>query len=247
MSLNLLTSGLHLPGNPSFQKRIKSINKMIQTYLPDIIGVQELTKDMIPYLDELLKTYSIVGEARHSKISNESCCILFKKDRFESLDDRTFWLSNSPLVKGSKHPLSQFPRIVTCVYLKDNTTKQILSVYNTHLDSNFSIVRNFQAQALSQLIQDTQKGTHTILTGDFNCNSLSHAYKIIQAPFTDVIDDSFGTTLRGTIGSLRFHHLPIDHIFISKNLKVISTKRIVSKFEGMYPSDHYPVYTSLKL
>lgn len=246
MSLNLLTSGLHLPGNPPFKKRIKSINEMIHLYKPDVIGVQELTEKMTPYLDDLLQTYSISGEPRHSKVSNESCCILFNKEKFELLEERTIWLSNTPLQKGSKHPLSQFPRIVSYVYLKDKKTNQTYSVYNTHLDSNFSLVRSFQAQALSQIIQDTQKGTYTILTGDFNCNSLSHAYKIIQAPFIDLIDDSFGTTLRGIVGSLRFHHIPIDHIFVSKNLKSISTKRITSKFSGMYPSDHYPVFTKIQ-
>ena len=48
MSLNLLTSGANIPGNPPFNIRIKAISSMLEEYTPDIIGVQELTDSMFP-------------------------------------------------------------------------------------------------------------------------------------------------------------------------------------------------------
>ena len=54
MSLNLLTSGARLPGNPPFSIRIHAIQSMLQEYDPDIIGVQELTSGMFPYMSNIL-------------------------------------------------------------------------------------------------------------------------------------------------------------------------------------------------
>lgn len=141
MSLNLLTSGARLPGNPPFSIRIHAIQSMLQEYDPDIIGVQELTAGMFPYMSNILERYEIFGDSRHSLVSNEYSSILFKKDRYTFLDGKTLWLSREEEKKGSKYPLSQFPRIVTYVYLKDNKTNQTLTVFNTHLDANFPFVR----------------------------------------------------------------------------------------------------------
>ena len=247
MSLNLLTSQFRTFRFKSFSKRCSAIKQMIQQYKPDIIGVQELNKQMFDNINDLFDAYTIVGDSRHSKYNDEFCSILFKKDKFELLDSRTLWLSNSPTVIGSKHPFSQFPRIVTYAHLKEKKTNKLISVYNTHLDSNFELVRHFQARALSKIIQDTQKGEYTILTGDFNCNSLSSAYQIIQTPFIDVVDDSIGSTLRGTIGSIRYHHIPIDHIFVSNNCKASQVKKITSQYSNMNPTDHFPVFAKCVL
>lgn len=247
MSLNLLTSHFRTFRFKSFSKRCIAIKQMIQQYKPDIIGVQELNKQMFDNINDLFDAYTIVGDSRHSKYNDEFCSILFKKDKFELLESRTLWLSNSPTVIGSKHPFSQFPRIVTYAHLKEKKTNKLISVYNTHLDSNFELVRHFQARALSKIIQDTQKGEYTILTGDFNCNSLSSAYQIIQTPFIDVVDDSIGSTLRGTIGSIRYHHIPIDHIFVSNNCKASQVKKITSQYSNMNPTDHFPVFAKCVL
>ncbi len=247
MSLNLLTSHLRTFRYKSFSKRSIAIKQMIQQYQPDIIGVQEMNQTMYTALSDLFDTYEIHGESRHSKHNDEYCSILFKKEKYELLKTKTLWLSNSPIIPSSKHPFSQFPRIVTYAYLKDKKTNQTFTVYNTHLDSNFELVRHFQARALSQIIQDTQKGAYTILTGDFNCNSLSSAYKIIQTPFMDLVDDSIGSTLRGTFGSIRYHHIPIDHIFISPKCKKSHVTKITSKFSNIYPTDHFPIYVKCTL
>ena len=59
MSLNLLTSGANIPGNPPFNIRIKAISSMLEEYTPDIIGVQELTDSMFPYLKDILNNLTI--------------------------------------------------------------------------------------------------------------------------------------------------------------------------------------------
>lgn len=243
MSLNLLTSGARLPGNPSFPKRIDAIQKMIHEYNPDIIGVQELTKFMFPYFKNILQTYEIFGDSRHSLVGDEYSSILFNKEKFELHEGKTFWLSNQSEKQGSKFFFSQFPRIVTYIYLKDKETNKTFSVFNTHLDANFAFVRTKQALALSRIINANQKGDFTILTGDFNCTCTSKALRTLRTnKLNDLITKSFGTTLRGSVGSYRFKHLPIDHIFVSANLQPCSVTKITTSYENVFPTDHFPVF-----
>lgn len=246
MSLNLLTSGARLPGNPPFSIRIHAIQSMLQEYDPDIIGVQELTAGMFPYMSNILERYEIFGDSRHSLVSNEYSSILFKKDRYTFLDGKTLWLSREEEKKGSKYPLSQFPRIVTYVYLKDNKTNQTLTVFNTHLDANFPFVRTQQSKVLSKIILKYQKGDYTLLCGDFNCTRLSAAFLLLnRTHLRDLIDDSFGSTLRGDVGSMRYHHLPIDHILVSDNLSVQTAVKITYPYDSVYPTDHFPVIAQM--
>ena len=90
MSLNLLTSGANIPGNPPFNIRIKAISSMLEEYAPDIIGVQELTDSMFPYLKDILNKYEIFGESRHSLLSDEYSSILFNKDKYELIEGKLY-------------------------------------------------------------------------------------------------------------------------------------------------------------
>lgn len=198
MSLNLLTSGARLPGNPPFSIRIHAIQSMLQEYDPDIIGVQELTSGMFPYMSNILERYEIFGDSRHSLVSNEYSSILFKKDRY------------------------------------------------TFLDANFPFVRTQQSKALSKIILKYQKGDYTLLCGDFNCTRLSAAFLLLnRTHLRDLIDDSFGSTLRGDVGSMRYHHLPIDHILVSDNLSVQTVVKITYPYDSVYPTDHFPVIAQM--
>lgn len=248
MSLNLLTSGARLPGNPAFTKRVHAIQEMIQQYQPDIIGVQELTKFMFPYLSEIQNTYTIFGESRHAFLSDEYSSILFNKNKFEYIDGKTLWLSPTSNTPGSKFLFSQFPRIVTYIYLKDKQTQQTFSVFNTHLDANFDFVRAKQIIVLTKIIRKLHKGAFTIVTGDFNCTCDSKALLCMQkTKLSDLIERKFGTTLRGSIGSYRFHHLPIDHIFVSQSIKPITVTKITDSYNNIFPTDHYPVYAEFSI
>lgn len=245
MSLNLLTSGANIPGNPPFNIRITAIKSMLEEYTPDIIGVQELTDSMFPYLKDILNKYAIFGESRHSLLSDEYSSILFNKDKYELIEGKTLWLSDTVTKKGSKYLLSQFPRIVTYVYLKDKLTNKTFTVFNTHLDANFPFIRTKQAIILSKIIHKYQQGDFTLLCGDFNCTRLSPALRILSKRLKDLSYDEMGSTLRGNVGSLLYKHLPIDHIFISDNLSIDEVNKITSSYNTIYPTDHYPVIANI--
>ena len=76
---------------------------MIRFHDADVIGVQEALYGMLADLDTLLPEYSRIGVGRtDGKMSGEFSAILYKRDRLEVLENKTFWLSPTPEVPGSK-------------------------------------------------------------------------------------------------------------------------------------------------
>lgn len=237
MTLNLMTDSLDLLEKVPFSTRSKAILKMIHQYDPDLIGVQELTENMFSYLQQLQKDYVFFGDSRHSMYNNEYTSILYKKDKFEQIDGSTSWLSPHPDKPGSRFLLSQFPRIVTQAHLKEKETGKILTFANTHLDANLPYMRTRQAKVLLSLLPEE----HVILTGDFNTVSDSPALQILQKRLKDAVSDDMGSTLCGRFGSLSHRYHPIDHIFYTNDILVSETQKIKDTYDGVMPSDHYPV------
>lgn len=246
MTLNILNNSLYGYGNSRFKRRIEAIREMIRETQPDLIGVQELTAEMLPAMESLLETYGWVGDSRRSHINNEYSVILYKKERFEVLRHETFWLSDTPQVLGSRFQLSQFPRITVFALMKDRDTGEQFSFFNTHLDVNLSEVRRLQAMVLRDLILTHHRGEFTLVTGDFNdVRNSAPLNAVYEAGLEDLSDDTLGSTLRGRIGSARYHNRPIDHILISDKVRALDVTKISRSYNGCWPSDHYPLLAVL--
>ena len=82
MTLNLWCDFMHIIGTKGFAHRIRSIETIIDQYRPDIIGMQEMTSAMVPYMEEkILKEYGMFGAHRRSLMNNEANPILYRKGR----------------------------------------------------------------------------------------------------------------------------------------------------------------------
>ncbi len=242
MTLNMLTDSLYAVGNARFRFRVRAIEEMIRVSDPDVIGVQEMTKTMMPYMSNIFVHYRMAGVSRSSLISDEFTAVLFSKDRFRLTRSNTMWLSDDPFRKGSKVRLSQFPRTVTYTVLYDEAAQDSFTFFNTHLDQNLGVIRTRQAEILSTLITHYQSGSFTVLTGDFNDGPDSSALRILHTcGLKNTVDPSVGSTLRGRIGSALQQGRPIDHILVSAHMHVLSLRKLDGKYAGIYPSDHYPL------
>mgnify|MGYP000860853146 CR=1 FL=1 len=242
MTLNLMTDHLILNGNVSFVKRASAITAMIKELHPDLIGVQELTRTMFPYLQEVFADYGIFGDSRHSLINDEYSSILYRRDRFDLIGGDTKWLSHTPDIQGSKVLRSVYPRIVTFGYLRDNEDQDIFTFANTHWDFALPAARNEQAEILAKILIERQKGSCTFVTGDFNTVIASDALHLFgKAHLKDTVSDELGSTLRGYFGSQSHQQHPIDHIYVSFDASILNVRKITMKYHHIYPSDHYPV------
>ena len=247
MTFNMLTDSFFLPGNPPFAIRKNAVREMIETYQPDLIGVQEVNHHMLSEMSGVFDGYTSFGDSRHAVKADEYNLIFYRHDRFDLKTGRTLWLSDHPERKGSKIIGSQFPRIVTIANLYDHSSQHGFTFANTHLDANFSIIRQRQSLILLELLKQYSHGIFTVLTGDFNAIRGSREISILETEMQDLTDPSIGSTLRGKIGSMRNHQLPIDHILITPFVSDHSIQKITASYHNIYPSDHYPVLVKVRI
>ncbi|MCH1941385.1 endonuclease/exonuclease/phosphatase family protein [Holdemania massiliensis] len=255
MTFNLKNDLFFTRKNLRWDTRRQYVRNLIASTSPDIIGVQELSDLMREQLQALLPQYQFVGQARNRRrqFMNEHSDILFLKDRFDLLGEKTFWLSKQPDQAGSRTWTSIFPRICTMVHLKDRETEQVFRVFNTHLDHLLSYTRTFEVRTIISEMQRLQKEATCplILMGDLNSTLSSPALQLLTMPenrlhLKPVYDSSaMFNTLHYGKGRLKEDRQPIDYIYVSEEFDVHSTRIITTCFNGLYPSDHYPVICHL--
>lgn len=239
----------------TFQSRKEVILSIIEKYKPDVIGVQELSVPMKFELSKSLPHYSFNGRSRGKgvKNSNEHTDILTLNDKFELLDQETFWLTKSPQKEGSKLLFSIFPRICTYVTIKDKENNQIYRVFNSHLDPIFEFTRVKQLTTLIDYLNDihTISPLPTIIMGDFNSKFNSNSLKYLSSHplgFESVYRSSpKSNTFHFFNGKIKAGKSPIDYIFISSDMELIKLDTITDNHSGIYPSDHFPVLANLKI
>ena len=246
MSFNILCGG---KGENWWTKRKTLVRDTIKKYNPDTLGLQEATYRWMLYLRwSLRKDYDYVGVGRDDgKNMGEFSPVFYKKDKYEVVDKGNFWLSETPEVPGKGWDAACV-RICSYVVLKDKQTGEKFAHFNTHLDHVGDIARSEGAKLIADRA-DTFKGIPTIVTGDFNVNPESGAYKtIISAGFEDARSlDANANDVKTYNGFDENPHEMIDFVFVKYGFKVKSCNTITDKIDGRYVSDHYPVLAELEI
>lgn len=235
------------------KNRSKLAVAILDAYSPDSFGVQEATGKWINILDKSFSSkYARVGEARDKKgYFSEYSAVYYLKDKYELLDSGTFWLSETPEVKYSVSFNSACVRIASWAMLKNKETGETYTHINTHLDHVLESTRVGQIGVLTEKLKEFQKEGTVVVTGDFNTYCDGDVY----ASMLKITDDT-RLIAKETQSGITFHDYgkikdegqgPIDYIFVSKNTKSSLYKIIDNTFNGMYPSDHYPICSDIYL
>lgn len=246
-SFNILTHHGKYPDR--FYKRMENIVKAVSEEKSDIIGFQEVQPEVQDWLKAAFPQYTLIGCGRDSDIRGESTPIMYNRDRFDVCWLDTFWLSQTPTVPGTRfEEQSNCPRICVAARLYDRVNRQLISVYNTHLDHVGEKARQLGIrQILAKISKDCDIfDIPVILTGDLNAEPNSVTVKEILSferhPLCDATKDieytfhNFGTCKN-----------KIDYIFTDKNTK-IKDVRIWNQYDtkDSFISDHYPVSAVLE-
>jgi endonuclease/exonuclease/phosphatase family metal-dependent hydrolase len=91
-----------------------------------------------------------------------------------------------------------------------------------------------------------------ILTGDFNYTSTADGYKIITSK---LFDSKYSSKTESFGGNITFNGFgndikpdnKIDFIFANDKVEVLNHIIDTTTFNGLYPSDHFPVITEILL
>ncbi len=233
---------------------------MIQFHHADLIGLQEALLGQLEDLAVSLPNYSWFGVGREDgAMEGEFMAIFYLKERFEVLENATFWLSENPDIPGKGWD-SDHNRVVTWGKFKDKRTGKIFYNFNTHFDHRGEIARKESAKLLLEKIKEIAENSDVVVTGDFNFLPSSIPYKIltddtkkeIELKLVDTKIVSFyphhgptGTFTGFDLSKLANNSKEIDYIFIKGGMKVLSHGTLSDTFDGVFPSDHMPVLAEI--
>lgn len=249
MSFNL-RYGTAPDGENHWEKRKPLALNRIQTFAPDLLGLQECRDDaQAQFIKENLPEYEFYGVRREGGIETapEMAPLLFRRAAFEVVERGHFWLSETPDIVGSKSWNSTFARTVTWAKLLHRATGHTLIFLNTHFDYHPPAIEGAARLLHGWLAQQTAP---LILTGDFNADKASAAHQLL-ADGNQLTDAYRQMHPNGDEHETTFHgfgqtpELVIDWILISQHFQVVNAKVDRTRTGSLFPSDHYPVLAEL--
>lgn len=241
MSFNILCGQLD-------DYRTDRVLRMIKSYMPDTVGVQEAVPQWMKLLeDELGEWYGIVGEGRDGGENGEYNAILYNKAMFTLIDSGTRWLSDTPEVT-SKVEESSLNRVFTYALLERRTDGRRVMLVNTHLEHTSSEARDRQSAILCDLLPELAGDCPILLTGDFNTERDTTAYaNVLDGGFSDSSEVAAEAYRAATFTDFGSTAANIDYIFVTDTVEVSSYRVCNERIDGEYPSDHHPILVKYTL
>ncbi len=235
------------------------VANLIRFHDADVVGVQEALHGMLLDLDTLLPEYERVGVGRKDgQNAGEYSAILYKRNRVEMIENKTFWLSTNPEAVGVKAWDAALERIATWGRFRDRATGCTYVHLNTHFDHVGEQARKESAKLIRTRLATIAGTLPVIVTGDLNVPPTSDAYATLTsgtiegglAPLVDGYlssrDGHYGPTTTSTsfkeIGGNR-----IDYVLVSRGIDVLKHAILTDRWDQRFPSDHLPVIASLGL
>lgn len=240
-------------GENQWGNRKEFLRDQLSFYSPDIFGIQEGLKHQVDYLNNEFSAYDFIGVGRDDgDRKGEYCALFFNKEKFDVLDQNTFWLSPTP-EKVSVGWDAAMERICSYALFMEKSTGLMFLVFNTHFDHKGELAREESAKLIAQKIKEINiDHLPFVLMGDFNLNEQSGAIRYLASTYNDSrsvsVNNPFGPF--GTFNGFRFHEPVqdrIDYIFCSKdNVQVERYAVLTDSKDSTYPSDHFPVFVELR-
>jgi endonuclease/exonuclease/phosphatase family metal-dependent hydrolase len=237
-------------GEDAWSNRKDKVCGLLAFYEPDFFGVQEAVPSQMVYIDSSLSAYSFVGVGRNGGTNGEYSAIFYKSNRFNVIEQATFWLSETPDAISLGWDAA-YHRICTYALFKDKESGRKLWVFNLHLDHMGQEARINGVKLVIQRIKELNNDNFpVVLMGDFNATLDSEPIQLVSQEFINSREASilvYGSN--GTFNGFKFHEPAserIDYIFTSpKGFKVLKYAVLTDSYQCHYPSDHFPVLVSL--
>lgn len=238
-------------GVDAWANRKDRVAAIIDSLKPDIIGLQEALAGQVQDLETALPAFTRYGVGRDDgRNAGEFSPVLYRRDRFEKLDQGTLWLSESPDSAGSIGWDAALPRIATWLRLR-YAEREIL-VVNTHFDHIGVEARRRSAALLRDRFATGRDDLPVVLMGDFNVVDTTAAYKILTGG-DDGLSDAWRAAGRaGPVDTFTGFEASdrtgprIDYVFVTGEWQVLAAKAEILTRNGRHPSDHRPVTVDLR-
>lgn len=258
VSFNLRCTWEHGDGVNCFIHRAAMILEKLRTEKPEVICFQEAIPRHIQFLRSYLTEYDFIYNQRNQDLSGEGLACAYKRGAFELYQHDTFWLSDNPYAPGSRFDgQSQCPRIAQNMVFKDLRTNTLFRVHNVHLDHVSDDARIKGIDVVLRYIEKAQKQWKlpVFLMGDFNaaadsetiyhCNHHSSLKLVDTTKQIPITWHDFGKNL----SKENLQPYKIDYIFTDEETAGHSyTSGVWTDCRnGIFLSDHYPVYLKIRM
>ena len=242
-------------GANSWPKRQAGVVQVIRERKPDIIGTQEGLHHQLLYMDKELTEYKWIGVGREGVKRGEFMAIFYRSDRLKPLEEKHFWLSDTPKVVGSASWGNTVKRMVTWVRFLDRKTHKEFYFWNTHFDHRSQPSREKSALLINKRVAALQTKLPVILVGDFNAVAKANrAYDTLTT--TGGFKDTFVSAKEkvnadwNTFNSFRKTEKGkrrIDWILTKGPAKTNRTEIVLFDETKQLPSDHQPVTAIIRI
>lgn len=251
-------------GLDAWEYRRSAVADMIENSGADAIGLQEAEFPQVEYLrGKLEDDFGIVVTYSDGKRLKHSNALLYRKSRFEVVEQGTFWFSDTPDEPDSKGWGNSSPRFCTWVYFVEIETGKGFYFYNTHFDHKSQISREKAARLITSRIHQRKPQAPFVFTGDLNSqedNPVIRFFKgeelsvdgrshINPVPMVDSFrarhgDEATAGTFNGFKSGWAF--TKIDYVFTEEAMEIVDAEVITDNKDGRYPSDHFPVTATIR-
>lgn len=246
MELKILGFNIQCGGNR--EERAPRALAIIAEKDPDIIGFQEVVPKWMPLLAPLDEEYDHILQYRHPN-SEEATPLYWKKSVFELVEEKHFWLSETPY-KPSKGWNADYYRICSYAALRHKASGKLMYFYNTHFDW----VGNGPRESAQLVIHraETHGDAPVFCTADFNFAPRSFGWHSMRSWFRDVREDIAPENKQATLHSYQergeMESLIIDYCFYhGRGVKPTAYEVVNRCIDGGYASDHHPVFYAFEV
>lgn len=243
--------------------RSENIQDLILQKNPDVLMLQEVSVEWIPYLQDFVDKngYDCYGYGRYGGEITESNLqngeqftpVLWKTDKYDLKDSGHFWLSSTPESYSAAWEdgiISNFPRCVNWVILQDKETGGEFMAVSIHTDPENEQVRTNSSKLTVEMVDEIRGERPAIIAGDWNMKLTDDAYLTVSEngyPDVRMIADeadfsgSFNAWGERSDDNFAFG----DHIFVSDGMAAKVFEVVDDYYDGEHISDHNPLYTEL--
>lgn len=238
----------------SWPERRPVVAECLRQCAPDLIGTQEGLWPQIHDIAADRPEFGWIGKGREGGTLGESVTVFYRQERLQPLEHGFFWLSDTPEVIASKSWGNRLTRITTWIKFRDLPSGHEFYFWDTHLDHESQNSREKGAALICSRISALNTDLPVILVGDFNAVARANrAYDIfMEAGFTDArfcAKQNLGPHLDSYHG-----YAPpvpggahIDWILTRGPIQSHTARLVDFHQNGQYPSDHFPLMTTLEL
>lgn len=238
-------------GDNAWPNRRDFLADQINFHAPDVLGTQEGIPSQIDWLDDRLVNYDRIGEGREGGHKGEYSAIYYNRKRLKVKKSGTFWLSETP-EKVSTGWDAALPRIVSWARFSDRTDGRDFFAFNTHFDHVGTEARLQSTELILTMIDSLNKGgLPFVLTGDLNLTPETAPLQKLAGVLTDAyVASPYRLGPAGTFTGFNYDEPAkrrIDYIMVKPGVKVLNFATLTDAKNRRFPSDHFPLVSSLHL